>query len=151
MKSILALSTFICLSLGSLSFSEPAFCKRQGLRGHVYLVTGNQMPSPDAPRTGHPGMRTTLYIYELTNTSQTDQEQGAFYRSITTRLVKEVETDDDGYFKVKLKPGMYSLFVKKGSLFYSNIYDGQGNIHPVEVKKGSFTEVSFKADYDAAY
>lgn len=151
MKTIVALSTFVLLSLGSLSFSEPEFCKRQGLRGNVYLVTGNQMPSPDAPRTGSTGMKTILYIYELTNTSQTDQEQGAFYRSITTRLVKEVHTDENGYFKVKLKPGRYSLFVKKGSLFYSNIYDGQGNIHPVEVKKGDWTEVNFKADYDAAY
>ena len=151
MKTIVALSTFVLLSLGSLGFSEPDFCKRQGLRGNVYLVTGNQMPSPDAPRTGSTGMKTILYIYELTNTSQTDQEQGAFYRAITTRLVKEVNTDENGYFKVKLKPGKYSLFVKKGSLFYSNIYDGQGNIHPVEVKKGDWTEVNFKADYDAAY
>jgi hypothetical protein len=151
MKSIVALSTVVLLVLTSFSPENKQFCKRQGLKGHVYLVSGNQMPSPDAPRTGTTGMKTTLYIYELTNTSQTDQEQGAFYRSITSRLVKEVNTDENGYFKVKLKPGRYSLFVKKGSLFYSNIYDEHSNIHPVEVNKGDWTEVNFKADYDAAY
>ena len=95
-------------------------------------------------------MQTTLYIYELTNTSQTSQT-GSFYKDISSKLVKEILTDENGYFKAKLKPGKYSLFVKKGDLFYSNIFDEKNNIHPVEVKKGEWTEADFKADYDAVY
>ena len=75
----------------------------------------------------------------------------AFFKSISTGLVKQVETDENGYFKIKLKPGLYSLFVKKGDLFYSSQFDEKNNIHPVEVKKGKTTEVDFRANYDALY
>jgi hypothetical protein len=140
----------IAISLFVTSFRPAEFCRRQGIKGHVYLVQGNQMPSPEEPRSKPPGIKTKLYVYELTNLSQVTRN-GAFYNSISTRLVKEVSTDGDGSFKVRLKPGWYSLFVKKGDLFYSNIFDGKSNIHPVEVKKGEFAEEDFKADYDAAY
>jgi hypothetical protein len=133
-----------------VSLAPDAGCGQQGIEGHVYRVKGNQMPSPDLPRSKPAGMKTTLYIYELTNASQVSQE-GAFYKSISTKLVKEIPTDDSGYFKVPLNPGWYSLFVKKGDLFYANIFDDKNNIHPVEVKKGEWKEENFKADYDAVY
>lgn len=144
-----------CLALlGSVilfSFS-PDYCRRSGIRGHVYLVTGNQMPSPDRPPASPKGTSTTLYIFELTNISQVSREGvSAFYRTIATRLVKEVVTDADGSFRVKLKPGRYSLFVKKGDLYYSSVFDTQNNIHPVEVAKGKMTEVDFRVNYDAVY
>ena len=140
------------VGLASLSFRplEAEFCRHQGIKGHVYLVKGNQMPSPDRPNSGGKGFKTSLYIYELTNTSQVKQS-GAYYTDISTKLVKQITTDDDGYFKVKLKPGRYSLFVKKGEQFYSNIFDDKNNIHPIEVKKGTWTDEEFKADYDAVY
>ena len=133
-----------------VSFAPDTGCGQQGIEGHVYRVSGNQMPSPDLPRSKPAGMKTTLYIYELTNASQVSQD-GAFYKSISTKLVKEIPTDDSGYFKAPLKPGWYSLFVKKGDLFYANIFDDKNNIHPVEVKKGEWKEETFKADYDAVY
>jgi hypothetical protein len=150
MKRLAGLLIVICLSLTSFRLAENDFCRRQGITGHVYMVKGNQMPSPDRPPSRPLGAKTTLFIYELTNTSQTTQD-GAFYKTISTKLVKEVLTDENGYFKTKLKPGWYSLFVKKGDLFYSNIFDDKNNIHPIEVKKGEWTEENFKADYDAVY
>jgi len=146
------LSFIFCLGIVALMSFTPAeeFCKRQGIKGYVKLVRGNQMPSPDRPAIEPPGFKTTLYIYELTNTSQVTA-QGAFYQDIATKLIRQVQTDDKGYFKVKLKPGTYSLFVKKDNLFYSNIFDEKNNIHPVVVKKGEWTEEIFRADYDAAY
>lgn len=135
------------------SFSTaPNFCRKSGIKGHVYLVRGNQMPSPDQPASTPPGFKTTLYIFELTNISQVSREgASAFYKNIQTRLVKEVVTDDQGAFKVKLKPGLYSLFVKKGDLFYSSQFDEKNNIHPVEVKSKTMTEANFSANYDAVY
>ncbi len=133
-----------------VSFVPDAGCEQQGIQGHVYRVSGNQMPSPDASRSKPAGMKTTLYVYELTNASQATQE-GAYYKSISTKLVKEIASDDSGYFKAKLKPGWYSLFVKKGELFYSNIFDDKMNIHPVEIKNGEWKEEDFKVDYDAVY
>ena len=150
MKTSLILSAFTALILTSFRPADTLFCKRQGIKGNVYLVKGDQMPSPDRPPSKGKGIKTTLYIYELTNVNETAQ-QGAFYTSINSKLVKEVTTGEDGSFKVKLKPGWYSLFVKKGEMFYSNIFDGKNNIHPVEVKKGEWAEEDFKADYDAVY
>jgi hypothetical protein len=148
MKILVYLLIITCFGL--VSFSSGGACRQQGIKGHVYIVKGNQMPSPDAPRSKPAGTKTTLYVYELTNAGQT-QQAGSFYKSIATKLVKEIQTDENGYFKEKLKPGMYSLFVKKGDLFYSNISDDKNNIHPIEVKKGKWTEEEFKADYDAVY
>jgi hypothetical protein len=150
MKTIVALSTITLMALFSFKPADTEFCRRQGITGHIYLVAGNQMPSPDRPPSPPKGLKTTLYIYELTNTSQASGE-GAFYKTISTKLVKEVNTDENGYFKAKLKPGRYSLFVKKDDKFYSNIFDEKNNIHPVEVKKGEWAEADFRADYGAVY
>lgn len=146
-------NSFLSIAIASfvlVSFTDSGCSNQEGIKGHVYLLKGNQMPSPDAPRSKPAGMKTTLYVYELTNTSQATAS-GSFYKTISTNLVKEVQTDDNGYFKTPLPPGMYSLFVKKGDLFYSNIFDDKNNIHPIEVKKGKWTEEDFKADYDAVY
>lgn len=143
---------FLILVMLGLSSFAPENCRKSGIRGHVYLVTGNQMPSPDIPPSAPKGTQTTLYIFELTNISQVGREgMSAFYRTISTRLVKEVTTGADGSFSVKLKPGRYSLFVKKGDLFYSGMFDSQNNIHPVEVVKGKMTEEDFRVNYDAVY
>lgn len=110
------------------------------------------MPSPDIAPEPPKGVKTTLYIYELTNITDVTREANAvFYTSIATKLVKQVETDDDGSFKVKLKPGMYSLFVKKDDKFYSSQFDDKNNIHPVQVKSGKMTEDIFQANYNAVY
>jgi len=151
MRNIAMLSIVTLLAMTSFRPNEMAFCRRQGITGHVYVVKGNQMPSPDRAPSAPAGLKTTLYVYELTNTSQATGQQGAFYKTVSTNLVKEITTDDKGYFKVKLKPGWYSLFVKKGDMFYSNIFDDKNNIHPIEVKKGEWTKEEFKADYDAVY
>ena len=149
MNKQIAILLIAFLPLASFKPAED-FCKRQGIKGYVRLAKGNQMPSPDVQRAEPAGIQTSLYVYELTNTSQVIT-QGAFYESISTKLIKEIRTDENGYFKTKLKPGTYSLFVKKGDLFYSNIFDEKNNIHPVVVKKGDWTEVNFRADYDAVY
>ena len=151
MKTIVSLSAVILLIMTSFRPADLDFCRRQGIKGHVYMVKGNQMPSPDRPSSAPAGMKTILYVYELTNTSQAVGKEGAFYTSVSTKLVKEIQTDENGYFKAKLKPGRYSLFVKKGELFYSNIFDDKNNIHPIEVKKGEWTEEEFKADWGAVY
>lgn len=135
-----------------LSFSKDYNCFRAGIKGHVYLETGNRMPTIGEPSPEPIGIKTILYIYELTNINDVQREgQSAFYHSVNTALVKEVETDDKGFFRVKLKPGNYSLFVKKGDRFYSSQFDEKNNIHPVEVKPGKMTRVVFKANYGAVY
>lgn len=144
---------YIIICLLSISCKCPSKLQgQQGIKGKVFKVSGNQMPSPDIPRSPQKGFKTTLYIYELTNLSQVvKQGQSAFYTVINSKFVTQVETKDDGTFNVSLPEGKYSLFVKKGELFYANMYDGEGNIAPVTVEKGKMTTADTKVDYDAVY
>lgn len=148
----LSFSVFLSFSaLTSFIQQKDGNCRHSGIKGHVYWVSGNRMPSGQLPSQPK-GIKTTLYIYELTNISEVKREgTSAFYKNISTRPVSEIETKEDGSFSIKLKPGRYSLFVKKGGLFYSNIFDEKNNIYPVEVKKGKMTEEDFKVDYGAVY
>ena len=140
----------LSIVLAGFRSAETSYCGR-GLKGHVYQVSGNQMPSPEEPPSKPRGMKTTLYIYQLTNIKEVvRKDQSPFYTSISTPFVKQVETNDKGFFRVKLKPGIYSLFVKKDDLFFSSQFDEKNNIHPVEVKSG-MTEVVFNVNYGATY
>ena len=126
--------------------------KNQGIEGYVVRISGNQMPSPDRKPSTPKGIKTTLYIFSLTNLNQvTKQGQSSFYSSIQTKLVRKIQTDSNGHFKVALPVGHYSLFVKKDTLFYANWFDADNNIAPVEVTAQKMTKVEFKFDYDASY
>ncbi|HVM88891.1 MAG TPA: hypothetical protein VMT76_11950 [Puia sp.] len=125
---------------------------KQGIEGYVYRISGNQMPSPDVKPIPPKGISTFLYIYELTNLSQVQRQgQSAFYYSIPSKLITRIETDTNGYFKINLPAGRYSLFVKKDKLFFANWFDKDNNIAPVEVLPGKFSKVEFRVDYDAVY
>ena len=142
----------LVLGLAALTASGDAGCSRSGIKGHVYLVRGNQMPSPGMPASNPPGLETELYIYALTNLDQvTRVGSSAFYSKINTPLITTIKTNANGEFSVKLPAGTYSLFVKKDGNYYANIFDGQNNIYPVDVINGKMTEVKFKVDYDAVY
>lgn len=124
----------------------------QGIEGYVFRISGNQMPSPDVKPNPLKGIKTTLYIFDLTNLVQvTRQDQSSFYSSVHSKLIKKIETDSTGYFKVELPAGRYSLFTKKGTLFFANWFDGNNNIAPVQVLPQKMTKVEFKIDYDAYY
>jgi len=124
----------------------------QGIEGYIYLVSGNQMPSPDRRPSPPKGIKSTLYIYPLTNINQvTQRQQSPFYSAIKTKIIKKTESDSTGFFKVQLEPGKYSVFTKKGALFYANIFDNYNNIAPVEVFAGKLTKVEIKIDFNATY
>jgi hypothetical protein len=150
-KLVLPLLAFLMLTV--LSSYTCIFGKKGGIKGMIYLVKGNQMPSPDQMLPPKKPLQTTLYIYELTNIDQVTRAEAhaPFYTAINTKLIKQVNSDTKGEFKVKLPPGQYSLFIKKDDRFYANLFDEKNNIAPVTVAKGKFTEVEVRADYDAVY
>ena len=125
---------------------------KTGIEGYIFRISGNQMPSPSIKPTPPKGIKSVLYIYELTSFSQVNRQGGSgFYSSIHTRLVQSVASNDQGYFFAYLPPGEYSLFTKKDALFYANNFDGNNHIAPVKVISGQMTQVHVNVDYDAVY
>jgi hypothetical protein len=123
----------------------------QGIVGNIYIVSGDQMPSPDIKREAPKGIKTKIYIYELTSIAQVVKaKEPSFYSFIRTKLVKIVESDEKGYFKTSLAAGTYSLFVKKNDLFYANLFEGD-NINPVIVPAELYAHIDFNISYDAVY
>jgi hypothetical protein len=126
--------------------------KKTGIEGYIFRISGNRMPSPDAKLSPPKGIRSTLYIYELTNLNQvTKQGESGFYSDIQTKQIQRIESDASGYFFVSLPPGEYSLFTKKDALFYANNFDGQNQIAPVTVIRNKVTQINVNIDYDAVY
>jgi hypothetical protein len=147
-KSIL----FLAFSIPILLISAFGQSKKTGIEGYIFRISGNRMPSPDAKLSPPKGIKTVLYIYQLTGISQaTKVGESAFYSNISTKLVQTVTSGDNGYFFVSLPPGEYSLFTKKDALFYANNFDGDNHIAPVKVVPHKVNQVNVNIDYDAVY
>jgi hypothetical protein len=154
MLMIFFCKVFVFSSVSGLTndFLSETNCKKQGLEGYVYKISGNQMPSPDIKPTAPKGIKTILYIFELTSINQVSRKgQSSFYTAIHTKLIRQVETGDDGHFKVQLPAGHYSLFTKKNDLYYANWFDDKNNIAPAAVEAKKMTRVEIKMDYGAFY
>ena len=128
--------------------------QQEGIEGTARRISGNQMPSPRY----HPGLpsgaQATICVFRLTNQTQvTGTGKTGLYRSVQTPLVRQTDTDDSGRFRILLPPGTYSVFTKKGSLFYATRRDEKNNIAPVEVLPGKMTRVdcSVESDHAAVY
>jgi hypothetical protein len=118
-----------------------------GIEGSVYLSGGNRMPAPGHTRGPLHGVRSTVYIYGLTNINQVVRVgQSPYYSAIQTELMRQADTDDTGYFKVLLPAGHYSLFTKKGDLFFASRMDDRNNIAPVKVLPGKVTKVECRVE-----
>jgi len=126
----------------------------QGIEGVARRPAGNHMPSPRY----HPGppaaVKATICVFSLTNESQTIKVGNAgLFSSVQTNLLRQIDTDDSGRFRIELPPGTYSVFTKKGRLFYATRRDEKNNIAPVEVLPGKMTRVecSVESDHAAVY
>lgn len=130
-------------------------CKtlKQGVRGEVVRKAGNQMPSPDLPKSAPAGFSTTIYFFEPTHLSAIQElpNTNGLYAKIPKKLLAKAKSDQNGKFKIKLPPGQYSVFIGKGDLYYANISNMAGYINLIEVKPKTFLSLSLTADWDAVY
>ena len=92
-----------------------------------------------------------VFIFEPTSTNDVIQLQGGFYSDIKTKLVATTMSDDNGHFSVNLPAGQYSLFVKENDLYYSNLFDTNFNINPVNIISGATTTVESDITYQAYF
>lgn len=124
----------------------------QGISGYVKEVSGNRMPSPDRPLPLPKPLKTTVYIYEATNIKQVDRiGTSPFYRTIRTKFIKSVESNEQGYFITDLPAGNYSLFTKVDGKFYANSFDASNNIALVTVEPKKLSEVNITVSAKAVF
>lgn len=126
-----------------------------GIEGSVYSASGNQMPAPHRKPGLRKGLRSTIYVFTLTGSDQVTRLAGSpyYYSAIKTPMVGQADTDTNGYFSLLLPVGRYSIFTKKGDLYYASRRDDKNNIAPVEVSPGKMTRVDCQvaSDHPAFY
>ena len=114
----------------------------QGIEGVVRVMSGNQMPASGIKRGPSRGVKTKVYVFELTNISQVVRRgSSSYYSSVHTRLVTVADTDSTGHFCVCLPEGRYSLFTRSGEWYFASRRDVDNNLAPAEVSKGKVTQV----------
>lgn len=130
-----------------MGFGLQACSQKALISGRVVREAGNQMPSPDLPERGSKGFETTVYFFEPFK-----GQGNGMYQSLKGREFAKVHTDKDGFFKIKLLPGKYSVLMAKDSLsLYSNIQDGEGLVNPYQFEKGKRYHLNLLANWDAVY
>lgn len=120
--------------------------------GKVQRVIGNQMPSPDLENEEPGGFSTTVFFFEptLMNTGMPTGEQGVFLMT-NKKLVAKVLAEKNGSFKLKIRPGKYSVLLGKEGQYYSNISDLEGLINPIQINKRTQFPIVLRADWGAIY
>lgn len=122
------------------------------LRGTVVFKRGNLMPGPNRPPVKGQPVKREILIYELTKMAQATPRSDGFYDSVKTKLVKKIRSDRQGRFRVSLPAGTYSVFVlEPGKGLYANVFDGEMNALPVDVRAGKTTTVEVEINYAAVY
>jgi hypothetical protein len=109
--------------------------------------TPSNLSAPTTPEG--PGVKAVVCIFALTNDSQVIRQGTSPYcEAVHTRLIRQTDTDDKGNFSIQLPPGTYSVFTRKGDLFYATRRDEKNNIAPVKVLPGKMTRVDCKVESD---
>ncbi|MDN3686579.1 carboxypeptidase regulatory-like domain-containing protein [Cyclobacterium jeungdonense] len=128
----------------------------EGIKGQVYWIDGNLMPqATDSGNDSRLGpkkqpVKRTIRIHELTHINEASLGDYLF-GDIETPLVAELETDESGYFEVKLPPGKYSIFTKEDKGYFANVFDLDSFIHPITVEKNKWKRTEITIDYKASY
>lgn len=128
-----------------------AHSQNQGIKGQVFWIAENQMPSSEeVKKSPHHGVQRELLIYEETSLDQTTRD-GFFFSEVKTKLVLSFTTKKDGSFKIKLPEGTYSVFVREPNGLYANLFEKDGAINPITVKPKNYAWLTITIDYLAAY
>jgi hypothetical protein len=126
-----------------------------GVYGTVSFTEGNCMPAIGGPENSickTCPVKRTVKIYEYTTVNQATPRgsYSTFYDSFNTKLIKEVDTDSNGFFQTDLRAGQYTFVVVEKGRLYAGGWDEQGGIRPFTHTSGS-QNVSIDINYKAAY
>lgn len=126
-----------------------------GVWGTISSIEGNCMP-PVMPGEGSctqcPVQR-TVRIYEYTLRSEAipaTNPPGVFYNSFNTTLIKEIATDENGFYQTTLPPGLYTFVIMENGKIYANGSDGAGGLNPRNITEG-LNRVDITMTYKASF
>lgn len=118
------------------------FCiHSQGIKGFVYLKTDANMPLKGKPLQKGSPYSTTIFVYESASISQLIGQQGNFAKGLNAVLVKQVQSDKAGKFKLKLRPGKYTIVLGYQEGIYIPFFSGINGVGHIEVPKHQFQEI----------
>jgi len=124
-----------------------------GIWGTVALMEGNCMPviEPATTTCKTCPVKRIIRIYEYTTFSQATPQNGlGFYDSFTTQVIKELDTDSDGFFQTELPQGTYSIVILENGKLHATYFDGQGGLNPVTFNGGK-QNVNLTMRYKAVF
>jgi hypothetical protein len=120
--------------------------------GQVTFVQGNMMPSPDGPKSGGQPVRRQIGVFKLTSFRQTKTGiRTGFFAAMGSRPVLTTWSAKDGNYRLRLKPGTYSVCVREAGQWYANLSDHLGHINPVIVQQDSTIHHDLLINYKAVY
>jgi hypothetical protein len=113
----------------------------QGIFGHVFLEKNASMPLKGMPKQKGLPISTMVYVYEAANVDQLIAQEGNYAKGIEARLIKQVRSNNDGKFKLRLAPGKYTIVLGYRDGIYIPFFSGNTGIAFVEVSKHQFQEI----------
>lgn len=115
--------------------------------GTVYLLSGNCMPSIVKNNNCKIfSVKTSIVIYPYVKFGDVKTCNETSFLLEESKIVQSVKSDKHGAFSVNLKPGNYSVFVKKDNCFYANYFDGKNGIQPIEIIEGKVSKLNIMID-----
>lgn len=150
------LRTSLAIMLLTASFScNPLKSESSGITGTVTWIEGNQMPMimQDGQKPTKPGstpIQRKILVYPLMKITDMKMENGLFV-STMEKPVAETESDSKGKFTLEIVPGQYSVLIVEEDGLFANLFDGEGNVMPVTVRKNEWTMVDIEVNYQAVF
>ena len=110
-----------------------------GVWGTISAMEGDCMPTFSISTCKHCAVKRTVKIFELTkynNAKPSYPYSYDFYDSFSTKLIAQVNTDNNGFYQVSVPAGRYTIaIIEKGKL-YANGGDSSG-IRPFTFSGGT--------------
>jgi hypothetical protein len=123
----------------------------QGIKGHVLLDNNTAMPLKGSTKQRGRPIATMVFIYEAANMNQLIGQEGNYAKGIEARLIKQVRSNNDGKFKLRLAPGTYTIVLGYQEGIYIPYFSGNTGLAFIEVLKHQFQEIDLSIIASSIY